>query len=154
MRRKLSDEEMAVYRAPFPDAAVALAHLALSERDTDRGRARRCLRDDGTRACGARHLDLSEAPFLRRPWRARLPAYAEEFARKLNDCRLVKLGDGIHFLQEDHAETIGRSVAAFIADVEGRRGRECGVTLGAWMDARSPLVRKGVGVLSPPCASF
>ena len=51
------------------------------------------------------------------------PAYAEEFARKLNDCRLVKLGDGIHFLQEDHAETIGRSVAAFIAEVEGRAGR-------------------------------
>ena len=35
----------------------------------------------------------------------------------------VKLGDGIHYLQEDHPETIGRSVAAFIAEVEGRRGK-------------------------------
>lgn len=42
------------------------------------------------------------------------PAFAEDFARKLHDCRLVKLGSGIHFLQEDHARVIGRlSDAAF-----------------------------------------
>ena len=52
------------------------------------------------------------------------PAIAEEFAHKLKDCRLVKLGDGIHYLQEDHPETIGRSLAAFIAEVESRKGRE------------------------------
>ena len=48
----------------------------------------------------------------------------EELAGKLKDCRFVKLGDGIHFLQEDHPETIGRSVAAFIAEVESRRGKK------------------------------
>ena len=47
----------------------------------------------------------------------------KSFAGKLKDCRFVKLGDGIHFLQEDHPETIGRSVAAFIAEVEGRKGK-------------------------------
>jgi haloalkane dehalogenase len=52
------------------------------------------------------------------------PDYAEELAGKLHDCRFVKLGDGIHFLQEDHPETIGRSVAAFIAEVESRKGRD------------------------------
>jgi len=51
------------------------------------------------------------------------PAFAEALAGKLKDCRFVKLRDGIHFLQEDHPETIGRSVAAFIAEVEGRRAR-------------------------------
>ncbi len=51
------------------------------------------------------------------------PALAEDFARKLKDCRLVKLGDGVHFLQEDHPETIGRAVAAFVAEVEGRAGQ-------------------------------
>ena len=45
---------------------------------------------------------------------------AEDLARKLHDCRLAKLGAGKHFLQEDHPEMIGRSVAAFIAEVEGR----------------------------------
>jgi haloalkane dehalogenase len=51
------------------------------------------------------------------------PAFAEALAGKLKDCRFIKLGDGIHFLQEDHPETIGRSVAAFIAEVEGREGK-------------------------------
>ena len=48
------------------------------------------------------------------------PALAEEFAHKLRDCRLVELGAGLHYLQEDHPETIGRSVAEFIAEVEER----------------------------------
>ena len=51
------------------------------------------------------------------------PAYAEELAGKLKDCRFVKLDDGLHFLQEDHPETMGRSVAAFIAGVERREGK-------------------------------
>jgi len=51
------------------------------------------------------------------------PALAEELSRKLHDCRLVRLGAGVHFLQEDHPETIGRSVATFISEVEGRGAR-------------------------------
>lgn len=51
------------------------------------------------------------------------PAYAEELVGKLKHCRFVKLGDGLHFLQEDHPETIGRSVAAFVTEVEGRRAK-------------------------------
>jgi haloalkane dehalogenase len=45
---------------------------------------------------------------------------AEDLAQKLHDCRFVKLGAGIHYLQEDHPETIGRSVGEFIAEVEAR----------------------------------
>ena len=48
------------------------------------------------------------------------PAFAEQFAATLHDCKVVQLGPGRHFLQEDHPETIGRSVCAFIAEVEGR----------------------------------
>ena len=51
------------------------------------------------------------------------PAQAEEFAAKLTNCRLIKLGDGVHFLQEDHPEAIGRSVAGFIADIEAAKAR-------------------------------
>ena len=36
------------------------------------------------------------------------PAFAEELAGKLTDCRFVQLGDGLHFLQEDHPEAIGQ----------------------------------------------
>ena len=124
MRHKLTDGEMAVYRAPFltpqsrtptwrfpneipiagepPDvyAMMERAHAALA---------------------------VSTYPkllFAAEPGALVPPAIAEEFAHKLKDCRLVKLGDGIHYLQEDHPGTIGRSLAAFIAEVESRKGRE------------------------------
>ncbi|MGB7833099.1 MAG: haloalkane dehalogenase, partial [Xanthobacteraceae bacterium] len=46
------------------------------------------------------------------------PDFAERFAASLNNCRLVYLGAGAHFLQEDHPETIGRAVAEWIAQAE------------------------------------
>jgi haloalkane dehalogenase len=49
------------------------------------------------------------------------PDFAESFAARLHDCRVVQLGDGAHYLQEDHPETIGRSVMAWIAEVETAR---------------------------------
>ena len=51
------------------------------------------------------------------------PAVVAEFARRLKDCRLIKLGDGVHFLQEDHPATIGRSVAAFIGEIKARNAK-------------------------------
>jgi haloalkane dehalogenase len=49
------------------------------------------------------------------------PELAEDFAHRLPNCRLAKLGSGLHFLQEDHPEMIGRSVATFIAEIEAGR---------------------------------
>jgi len=46
------------------------------------------------------------------------PAVAEKFAAGLQNCRLVQLGAGAHYLQEDHPETIGRSVATWIEQIE------------------------------------
>ena len=59
------------------------------------------------RAYGACRLDLSEASLASDLGALVSPPYAEEFAHKLKDCRLVKLGDGIHFLLEDRPETKG-----------------------------------------------
>lgn len=116
--RTLTDDEMAVYRAPFPtpqsrrptwrfpnelpiagepadvDAILKEAHAALA---------------------------VSMYPkvlFAGDPGAQVSPAYAEDFAHRLHDCRLVKLGSGIHFLQEDHPEVIGKAVAEFIAGIE------------------------------------
>jgi haloalkane dehalogenase len=47
------------------------------------------------------------------------PALAARFAATLHNCKLVQLGAGVHFLQEDHPETIGRSVADWIGVCEG-----------------------------------
>jgi haloalkane dehalogenase len=123
IRRKLTDEEMAVYRAPFPTPE--------SRRPTWRFPNELPIAGEpadvyATMERAHEALAASTYPklmFAAEPGALVPPAYAEDLAGKLKDCRFVKLGDGIHFLQEDHPETIGRSVAAFIAEVEGRRGK-------------------------------
>lgn len=121
MRRKLTDEEMAVYRAPFPTPE--------SRRPT--WRFPNEIPIAGEPADVAAMMERAHAALVAPTYPKLLfsadpgalvpPALAEEFARKLKDCRIVKLGDGIHFLQEDHPEAIGREVAGFIAEVEGRK---------------------------------
>ena len=123
MRRKLSDEEMAVYRAPFPTPQSRRPTWRFPNEIPIAGEPA-----DVVAMIEAAHaaLALSTYPkllFAADPGALVPPALAEDFARKLKDCRLLKLGDGVHFLQEDHPETIGRAVAAFIAEVEGRKGK-------------------------------
>ncbi len=123
MRHKLTDEEMAVYRAPFP--------TPLSRKPTWRFPNELPIAGEpadvyATMERAHDALAASTYPkllFAVDPGALVSLAFAEELAGKLKDCRFVKLGDGLHFLQEDHPETIGRSVAAFIAEVEGRKGR-------------------------------
>ena len=123
MRHKLTHEEMAVYRAPFP--------TPLSRRPTWRFPNELPIAGEpadvyATMERAHEALAASTYPkllFAAEPGALVAPAFAEELASRLKDCRFVKLGDGIHFLQEDHPETIGRSVAAFIAEVEGRRDK-------------------------------
>ena len=123
MRRKLTDEEMAVYRAPFPTPQSRRPTWRFPNEIPIAGEPPD-LYAMMERAHAA--LAVSTYPkllFSADPGALVSPALAEEFAGKLKDCRLVKLGDGVHFLQEDHPETIGRSVAEFIAEVEGRAGK-------------------------------
>jgi haloalkane dehalogenase len=123
MRHKLTDEEMAVYRAPFPTPQ--------SRRPTWRFPNELPIAGEpadvyATMSHAHAALAASTYPkllFAAEPGALVSPAFAEELAGKLKDCRFVKLGDGVHFLQEDHPETIRRSVAVFIAEVEGREGK-------------------------------
>jgi haloalkane dehalogenase len=45
------------------------------------------------------------------------PAFAEKFAKELKNCKLVQLGSGLHYLQEDHAEVIGTTVKEWLTDL-------------------------------------
>jgi len=123
MRRKLTDEEMAVYRAPFLNPESRRPTWRFPNEIPIAGEpADVAALMEGAHAA----LAASAYPkllFAAEPGALVAPAFAEELADKLKDCRLVKLGDGIHFLQEDHAKTIGCEVAAFIAEVEGRRAK-------------------------------
>jgi haloalkane dehalogenase len=123
IRRKLSDEEMAVYRAPFPTPQSRKPTWAFPNELPIAGEPA-----DVYATMERAHAALAASTypkllFAAEPGALVPPAFVEELAGKLKDCRFVKLGDGIHFLQEDHPETIGRSVAAFIAEVEGRRAK-------------------------------
>lgn len=117
--RKLTDEEMAVYRAPFatPESrvptwrfpnelpiageppgvysAIAHAHGALSR------------------------SSYPKLLFVGNPGALVSPVFADRFAKQLNNCRVVHLGPGRHYLQEDHPEAIGKAIAEWIKDVEG-----------------------------------
>jgi haloalkane dehalogenase len=45
------------------------------------------------------------------------PTFAESFAKGLKNCRVVQLGSGIHYLQEDNAEVIGATVNEWLIDL-------------------------------------
>jgi haloalkane dehalogenase len=117
--RELSDEEMEVYRAPFATPQSRRPtwrfpnELPIAGEPAD-------VHATLERAHAA--LALSSYPkllFAADPGALVSPALAEDLSRRLHDCRLVKLGRGVHFLQEDHPETIGNAVARFISEVEG-----------------------------------
>lgn len=116
--RQLSEEEMAVYRAPFPTPA--------SRRPTWRFPNELPIAGEpadvyATVEKAHEALAVSTYPkllFAGDPGALIPPAVAEDFARRLRNCRLVKLGSGLHYLQEDHPEIIGETVAQFIAEIE------------------------------------
>ena len=123
MRRQLTDEEMAVYRAPFPTPESRKPTWRFPNEIPIAGEPA-----DVVAMMQRAHAALAASTypkllFSADPGALVAPAVAQDLARTLQDCRLVNLGPGIHFLQEDHPEAIGRFVAAFIAEIEGRKSK-------------------------------
>jgi haloalkane dehalogenase len=118
--RKLSEEEMAVYRAPFPTPQSRLPTWRFPNELPIAGEPA-----DVVATLEAAHAALAASTYPKLLFAADPGAlipldFAAEFAGRLPDCRFVNLGPGLHYLQEDHPDMIGQSVAAFIAEVEGR----------------------------------
>ncbi len=115
--RKLTDEEMSVYRAPFPTPE--------SRRPTWRFPNELPIAGEpsdvySTLEKAHRALAQSSYPkllFTGNPGVLVSPTFAEIFAKKLKNLRVVQLGDGRHYLQEDHAEVIGASVNEWLIDL-------------------------------------
>jgi haloalkane dehalogenase len=116
--RKLSDEEMAVHRAPFATPQSRRPVLRFPNEIPIAGEpADVCAIFEAAHAA----LTASTYPkllFAATPGALVTPEFAERFAAALNNCRLVYLGRGAHFLQEDHPEMIGRAVAEWITQIE------------------------------------
>ncbi|TMJ47588.1 MAG: haloalkane dehalogenase [Alphaproteobacteria bacterium] len=116
--RKLSDEEMAAYRAPFPTPESRRPMLALPRELPIEGEPA-----DVYEALRSAHAALAASTypkllFVGEPGTLVSTAFAERFAASQKNCTLVRLGPGRHYLQEDHPEAIGRSVAGWIAGIE------------------------------------
>jgi len=112
--RALSEQEMDVYRAPFPTPESRRPIWRLPN-DLPIAGEPADVWDALTRAHQA--LAASDYPkllFVAEPGALVSPAYAASYAARLQRCRLINLGRGHHFLQEDHAATIGRAVAELI----------------------------------------
>ena len=116
--RQFSDEEMAVYRAPFLKPESRLPMLALPRDLPIEGKPADM---DATLKSSLAALVASTYPkllFVGDPGVLISPAYAADFAARLRNAAMVQLPSGRHNLQEDHPEAIGRSVAGWIAGIE------------------------------------
>jgi haloalkane dehalogenase len=116
--RKLTEDEMAVYRAAFPTPESRRPTWRFPNELPIAGEPA-----DVYQAMEAAHAALASSTyakllFVANPGALMSPAVAEKFAAGLKNCQLVHLGAGAHFLQEDHPETIGKSVAQWIAENE------------------------------------
>ena len=113
--RKLSDEEMDAYRAPFPDEQSRKPIWRWPNEIPIEGEPA-----DVTEIVGAYNGWLQETHLPKLLFHADpgalIPAPMVDWARSaLSNLETVDLGEGIHYVQEDHPDTIGREVARWVA---------------------------------------
>lgn len=108
--RKLTDEEMAAYRAPFPTRKSRVPTWRFPNDLPIAGEP-----SDVYRVIEEAHSALAESSypkllFVGNPGALISPAFAGNFARGLKNCRVVQLSSGLHYLPEDHPKAIGSAV--------------------------------------------
>jgi haloalkane dehalogenase len=113
--RKLTDEEMAVYRAPFPTPESRRPVWRFPNELPIEGQPADVYAslEDAYAALAA--SGYPKLVFAGDPGALVSPAFAEGFARALRNCRFVQLESGRHYVQEDEPDAIGRSIAEWIA---------------------------------------
>jgi haloalkane dehalogenase len=118
VKRKLTQDEMAVYRAPFPTPESRHPiwwfpnELPIEDKPAEVYAAL---------AHAHKRLAVSTYPkllFVGNPGALVSPAFGEQFAANLRNCQLVHLGDGAHYLQEDHPDAIGQCVRVWVSEQE------------------------------------
>jgi haloalkane dehalogenase len=121
--RKLTEQEMEAYRAPFPTPE--------SRRPTWRFPNELPIAGEPADVYAAieqahRALGQSSYPkllFAGDPGALLSPAFAERFARGLSNCKLLQIGPGIHYLPEDNPTAIGSAVREWLSELEVTGGQ-------------------------------
>jgi haloalkane dehalogenase len=122
--RNLTEDEMAMYRAPFPTPESRRPtwrfpnDLPIAGEPADVY----SVMEEAHRA-----LARSSYPkllFAGDPGALVSPGFAESFAAALKNCRVVHIGSGIHYLPEDHPEAIGSAVRDWLIELGVAAGSE------------------------------
>lgn len=115
--RKLTEDEMAVYRAPFPTPESRRPTWRFPNELPIAGEPA----DVYSTLEQAHHaLARSSYPkllFAGDPGALISPALAARFAKGLKNCRVVQLSSGLHYLQEDHPDVIGANVKEWLIEL-------------------------------------
>ena len=116
--RTLSDDEIAVYRAPFPTPESRRPiwrfanELPIAGEPAD---VHATLQRAHDALASSRYPKLL---FAGDPGALVSPARAREFAARLPHCTVLQLPGGRHYLQENHPDLIGQAVATWITGLE------------------------------------
>ena len=119
--RKLTEEEMNAYRAPFPTPQSRIPVWRFPNELPIAGEPA-----DVYATMGEAHKALakSEYPkllFVGNPGALISPEFARTFVQGLEHCRLIELSSGLHYLQEDHPDVIGANIKEWLVELTSMR---------------------------------
>jgi haloalkane dehalogenase len=114
--RKLTEEEMSVYRAPFPTPESRRPTWRFPNEIPIAGEPA-----DVYSSLENAHEALTQSTypkllFVGDPGAIISPAFAGRFVEGLKNCRLVQLSSGLHYLQEDHPDVIGANIKEWLIE--------------------------------------
>ena len=116
--RKFTEEEMEVYRAPFPTPESRRPTWRFPNELPIAGTPS----DVYATLEEAHHaLAASTYPkllFVGNPGALVSPAFAASFTKNLKYCEVVQLRSGLHYLQEDHPDVIGANIKEWIEELK------------------------------------
>jgi haloalkane dehalogenase len=115
--RKLTDEEMAVYRAPFPTSESLRPTWRFPNELPIAGEPADVYSTMLEAHAALFHSSYPKLLFVGDPGALVSPAFAEEFAKGPRNCSVIHLGPGAHYLQEDHPQAIGANIRQWLTDL-------------------------------------
>lgn len=109
--RKLTADEMAYYRAPYPDAASRKPTLVWPREMPIAAAPARNVRLVERYSAWMTSTRLPMIHFWARPGALNPEPVAQWLVQHIHNLDSVFVGRGVHFIQEDHPEVIGRAIA-------------------------------------------
>ena len=113
--RKLTGEEMDTYRRPFLDPATREPIYRFPNELPIAGAPLDVWAMASAYQAWLLETEIPKLLFWAEPGALVSPKRAAWWSAKLRCCRTVALGQGLHYLQEDHPDRIGREVAAWLS---------------------------------------